>query len=74
MWDELLEYLHSLGPDGELPRQQGTGFGKNIDDILHSVEDIVRETISQTKDAVDQGQGHCPGCSGKAEGEVPQRL
>lgn len=69
--DELLEYLQSLGPDGELPRQQGTGFGKNIDDILHSVEDIVRETISQTKDAVDQAKVIVRDVAGKLKEKYP---
>lgn len=52
--DELLAYLDSLGPDGELPRQEG---GKDFaSELLHGVEDIVRETVSQTKDAVDQAK------------------
>ena len=53
--DELLEYLRSLGPDGELPRQEDTGrdyFG----DLIKAAEDVVRETISQTKDAVGQAK------------------
>ena len=53
--DELLEYLRSLGPDGELPRQEGAGrdyFG----DLIKAAEDVVRETISQTKDAVGQAK------------------
>ena len=53
--DELLEYLRSLGPDGELPRQEDTGrdyFG----DLIKAAEDGVRETISQTKDAVGQAK------------------
>jgi len=54
--DELLEYLRSLGPDGELPGQDASGFNKSFDEFMHSAEDIVRETISQTKDAVDQAK------------------
>lgn len=50
--DELLAYLESLGPDGELPKQEACrDFTSSL---LHGVEDIVRETVSQTKDAVDQ--------------------
>lgn len=50
--DELLAYLDSLGPEGELPRQEaGRDF---TSELLHGVEDIVRETVHQTKDAVDQ--------------------
>lgn len=54
--DELLEYLRSLGPDGELPGQDDSSFSKGLDDFMRSAEDIVRETISQTKDAVDQAK------------------
>lgn len=54
--DELLEYLRSLGPDGELPGQDASGFSKGLDEFMHCAEDIVRETISQTKDAVDQAK------------------
>lgn len=50
--DELLAYLEGLGPDGELPKQEGCkDFASSL---IHGVEDIVRETVSQTKDAVDQ--------------------
>jgi len=51
--DELLAYLDSLGPDGKLPNQNGRAKDFTSD-LLHGVEDIVRETVSQTKDAVDQ--------------------
>lgn len=51
--DELLAYLDSLGPDGELPGQESTAKDFT-NDLLHGVEEIVRETVSQTKDAVDQ--------------------
>ena len=49
--DELLAYLDSLGPNGELPRQEDRDFAS---ELIHGVEDVVRETINQTKDAVDQ--------------------
>ncbi len=49
--DELLAYLDSLGPEGELPRQEGRDF---TGELLRGMEDIVRETVSQTRDAVDQ--------------------
>ena len=49
--DELLAYLDSLGPDGELPRQDGRDFAS---ELFHGVEDVVRVTINQTKDAMDQ--------------------
>jgi len=51
--DELLAYLDSLGPDGELPKQDGRAKDFTSE-LLHGVEGIVRETVSQTKDAVDQ--------------------
>ena len=51
--DELLAYLDSLGPEGELPRQEGS-CRDFTSELLHGVEGIVRETVSQTKDAVDQ--------------------
>lgn len=58
--DELLDYLGSLGPEGELPRQEAPagekGFKDFADDLTRSMEEIVRETISQTKDAVDQAK------------------
>ena len=51
--DELLAYLDSLGPDGELPRRENGGRDFTSE-LLHGVEGIVRETVNQTKDAVDQ--------------------
>ena len=53
--DELLAYLDSLGPDGELPRQENNGRDL-AGEIIRGVEDVVRETVSQTKDAVDQAK------------------
>lgn len=51
--DELLAYLDSLGPNGELPKQE-RNCRDFTSELLHGVEDIVRETVSQTRDAVDQ--------------------
>lgn len=51
--DELLAYLDSLGPEGELPRQEGSARDFT-GDLLRGMEDIVRETVNQTRDAVDQ--------------------
>ena len=51
--EELLAYLDSLGPDGELPRRENGGRDFTSE-LLHGVEGIVRETVNQTKDAVDQ--------------------
>ncbi len=52
--DELLAYLDSLGPEGELPKSPDSTVRDFTSDILHGVEDIVKETVSQTKDAMDQ--------------------
>lgn len=55
--DELLDYLRNLGPDGEIPRDTSGRTGNpSIDDIVRGAEDIVRETIYQTRDAVDQAK------------------
>lgn len=55
--DELLEYLRTLGPNGELPGEDpARPNGPSIDDIVRGAEDIVRETIYQTRDAVDQAK------------------
>lgn len=53
--DELLAYLDSLGPEGELPRQENTGRDF-ASELFHGVEDVVRETVNQTKDAMDQAK------------------
>ncbi len=53
--DELLAYLRSLGPDGELPKQENPGRDF-IGEFLKDTEDFMRETISQTKDAVSQAK------------------
>jgi len=51
--DELLAYLESLGPEGELPKQDHKDFPG---DLFKGVEDVVRETVNQTKDAMDQAK------------------
>lgn len=67
--DELLAYLDGLGPDGELPKQEaGHDFAS---DLLHGVEDIVRETVSQTKDAVDQAADIVRGMANKLKEKYP---
>ncbi|MBD5161838.1 MAG: DUF4097 domain-containing protein [Oscillibacter sp.] len=53
--DELLAYLDSLGPEGELPRQESTGRDF-ASELFHGVEDVVRETMHQTKDAMEQAK------------------
>lgn len=53
--EELLAYLDSLGPEGELPRQENAG--KDFaGELFKGVEDVVRETVSQTKDALGQAK------------------
>ena len=53
--DELLAYLDSLGPEGALPKQENSG--KDFaSDLFKGMEDVVRETVNQTKDAVDQAK------------------
>ena len=54
--DELLEYLGTLDPNSELPHQEAGGSNPSIDDFVRGAEDIVRETIYQTRDAVDQAK------------------
>ena len=51
--EELLAYLESLGSEGELPRQE-TGARDYAGDLLRGVKDVFNETVSQTRDAVDQ--------------------
>ena len=53
--DELLAYLRGLGPDGELPHEEDQGRDY-FNEFLRGAEEVVRETISQTKDAVDQAK------------------
>ena len=51
--DELLAYLDSLGPEGELPKKESKDFAS---ELIKGVEDVVRETVNQTKDAMDQAK------------------
>ncbi len=53
--EELLAYLRSLGPDGELPREESQGRDY-FNEFLRGAEEVVRETISQTREAVDQAK------------------
>lgn len=56
--DELLEYLRTQDPDSEPPRQSGehTAASFDFDNMVRGAEGIVRETISQTKDAMYQAK------------------
>ena len=54
--DELLAYLRGLGPDGELPHQEASQGRDYFNEFLRGAEEVVRETISQTKEAVDQAK------------------
>lgn len=56
--DELLEYLRTLEPAGQQPHRESgrTGFDFDFDNMVRGAEDIVRETISQTKDAMYQAK------------------
>lgn len=51
--DELLAYLERLGPEEGLPKQETRDFAG---ELFKGVEDVVRETVNQTKDAVDQAR------------------
>lgn len=53
--DELLAYLQGLGPDGELPHEENQGRDY-FNEFLRGAEEVVRDTISQTKEAVDQAK------------------
>ncbi len=53
--DELLAYLESLGPEGELPRQE-TGPQDFAGELLQGVKEVFHETVNQTRDAVDQAK------------------
>ena len=43
--EELLAYLDSLGPEGELPRQE-EGTKDYAGDLLRGVKDVFNETVS----------------------------
>ena len=51
--DELLAYLAGLGPEEALPGREGS-VREFTNELLRGLEDVVRETVSQTRDAVDQ--------------------
>ena len=53
--DELLAYLDSLGPEGQLPRQE-TGPQDFAGDLFRGMKDVINETMSQTKDAMGQAR------------------
>lgn len=53
--EELLAYLDSLGPEGALPKQENAGRDF-ASELFHGVEDVVRETVNQTRDAMDQAK------------------
>lgn len=69
--DELLAYLDSLGPDGSLPRQENGG--KDFaGDLLKGVEDVVRETVNQTRDAMDQAKNIIKDVEQKLKEKYPE--
>lgn len=53
--EELLAYLDSLGPEGELPRQEA-GARDYAGDFFQGMKDVFNETVSQTRDAMDQAK------------------
>ena len=69
--DELLAYLASLGLEGELPRQDSS-FRDFTSELLHGVEGIVRETVNQTRDAVDQATVIVRNVSEKIKEKYPE--
>lgn len=69
--DELLAYLASLGPDGELPRQESRSGKEIADDIRHGLEQVFRETVSQAKDAADQAASMARNLSNKIREKYP---
>ena len=68
--DELLAYLRGLGPDGELPHEESQGRDY-FNEFLRGAEEVVRETISQTKDAVDQAKIICRDVAEKLKEKYP---
>ncbi len=71
--DELLAYLQSLGPDGEIPPSQGPEerTRTTADDILHGLEGFLRETVSQAEDAVRQARNIVREVNGKIKEKYP---
>ena len=68
--DELLTYLDSLGPEGQLPKKDPS-VRDFTNELLHGMEGIVRETVSQTKDAVDQAAEIVRGVADKIKEKYP---
>lgn len=52
---ELLDYLDDMENDTGAERSENRGRD-HLNDFLRGMEDVVRETITQTKDAVDQAK------------------
>ena len=52
---ELLDYLDDVENSGGAERSESHGRD-HLNDFLRGMEDVVRETITQTKDAVDQAK------------------
>ena len=71
--DELLAYLGSLGPDEELPPSEGSeSRAKAVaDDVLRGLEDFLRETVSQTEEAVHQAKAMLRGAVDKMKEKYP---
>lgn len=71
--DELLAYLQSLGPDGEIPPSQGPeGRARTVaDDFLHGLEGFLRETVSQAEEAVRQARDIVREVNGKIKEKYP---
>ena len=53
--DELLDYLEDMNEDSE-PRSEERHGKEHFNNFLRVMEDVIRETVSQTKDAVDQAK------------------
>ncbi len=71
--DELLAYLASLGPDGEIPPSQSQEQPSRSlgDDFMRGLESFLRETISQAEDAVHQAKGIVKDVNDKIKEKYP---
>ena len=71
--DELLAYLASLGPDGEIPPSQSQEQPSRSlgDDFMRGLESFLRETISQAEDAVHQAKGIVKDVNDKLKEKYP---
>ncbi len=67
--DELLAYLDSLGPEGELPRQESGDFAG---DLIRGVKDVFNETMHQTRDALGQARGILRDVEAKLKEKYPE--